>query len=119
MPVNSREKGKRGERMAAQWLRDNWQCDARRGQQFNGIDGQDVVSSIENLHIEVKFVESLNVQAALDQAYRDAGPKVAIVMHRRKRGPWCIYMRADESRRFIEIMQDHFEKMRGKTDENS
>lgn len=113
MPINSREKGKRGERLAAAWMRDNWGCEARRGQQYSGIGGRDVETSIENLHIEVKAVESLNVPKALEQANRDAGPRVGVVMHKRNRGPWMITMRADEARRFIEIMQDHFDREAG------
>jgi len=71
--MNSREKGKRGER---QW-RDELRAqgfDARRGQQFAGSpDSPDVVCpALSWAHFEVKAVERLNIEDAMDQARRDS-----------------------------------------------
>jgi len=54
--INSRQKGARGERAWAAYLR-SLGFDARRGQQFSGSkDSPDVVSSaLASLHCEVKF----------------------------------------------------------------
>ena len=64
----SREKGKRGERELAGRLRE-YGYDARRGQQYSGMDGDDVVG-LPGIHIECKRVERLDLYAAMDQAAR-------------------------------------------------
>src|SRR5438094_10396974 len=109
--MNSREKGKRGER---QW-RDELRAQgfqARRGQQFSGSpDSPDVVcEQLRWIHFEVKAVERLNIEEAMEQARRDAqtqneecrmkngGPevgKVPIVAHRRNFRPWLVTMTAE------------------------
>src|SRR5262245_23870546 len=70
--VNSRQKGARGERLWRDELRANGYA-ARRGQQFSGSPGSpDVVcEALPWIHFEVKVVEKLNVQAAMEQARRD------------------------------------------------
>src|SRR3954462_9637928 len=91
--MNSREKGKRGEREFAALLRRSG-FDARRGQQFaGGAESPDVVSeTLAWLHMEVKLVEQLNLSAACVQAQRDAAGKPWIVAHRRNAAPWRITM---------------------------
>jgi hypothetical protein len=102
--MNSRTKGKRGEREFASLLREHG-FDARRGQQFaGGADSPDVVSdALAWLHVEVKRVQNLNLTDACVQAERDqarpghTGPKKLawIVAHRRNHAPWLITMRAE------------------------
>lgn len=89
--MNSRTKGKVGEREAAQALRELGFANSRRGVQFHGgPDSPDVVG-IPGVHIEVKRVERLNIDAAMAQARRDAGvDSVPVVMHRRNRGAWMV-----------------------------
>ena len=59
MSINSRSKGKRGERMAAKYLKTHWGIDAARGVQYSGsTDSPDVKSDAliqAGLHVEVKF----------------------------------------------------------------
>ena len=57
MPVNSKRKGSRGEREAANYLKSIGFEDARRTQQYNGLGESDVVcpESLPNVHIEVKY----------------------------------------------------------------
>jgi hypothetical protein len=76
--MNSREKGKRGERQWRDELRANGYC-ARRGQQFAGsAESPDVVcDELPWIHFEVKAVERLNVQDAMDQSRRDCGAGVS------------------------------------------
>src|SRR5205823_13839879 len=76
--VNSRQKGKRGERQWRDELRANGYA-ARRGQQFSGSpDSPDVVcDSLPWIHFEVKAVERLNIRDAVDQAKRDCGIRSA------------------------------------------
>lgn len=94
--MNSREKGKRGERMWRDELRAQG-YDARRGQQFaGGGDSPDVVSELP-FHFEVKFVENLNLRDAMEQAARDAAPgKPPVVAHKRSNSPWLVTMRAED-----------------------
>jgi len=94
--MNSRNKGKVGEREFASLLRENG-FDARRGQQFaGGADSPDVVSeALAWLHVEVKRVQNLNLTDACVQAEGDCGGKPWIVAHRRNHAPWLITMRAE------------------------
>jgi Holliday junction resolvase len=71
--VNSRNKGKRGERQWRDELRSHG-YQARRGQQFSGSpDSPDVVcDGLPWIHFEVKAVERLNIEQAMEQARRDA-----------------------------------------------
>lgn len=97
--MNSREKGKRGEREAARWLREHG-YEARRGQQFAGINGDADVVGLPGIHLEVKRVERLNVIDAMDQAKRDARDgEIPVVLHRRNNTEWLATLRAED---FIE-----------------
>src|SRR5438445_13789396 len=99
-----REKGKRGER---QW-RDELRAEgfqARQGQQFSGSpDSPDVVcEQLRWIHFEVKAVERLNIEEAMEQARRDCGmrsaecgiQKVPIVAHKRSFRTWLVTMKAE------------------------
>jgi len=89
--TNSNEKGKRGERELAKWLRDNFNVFAKRGQQHSGSpDSPDVVADIPGIHLEVKRVEKLNLHTAMEQAKRDCGDNVPVVCHRRNRSEWLV-----------------------------
>ncbi len=100
--MNSREKGKRGERQWRDELRANGYM-ARRGQQFSGSpDSPDVVcDELRWLHFEVKAVERLNVEDAMDQARRDAGGKTPVVAHRRSFRRWLVTMDAETFFQFL------------------
>lgn len=93
--INSRAKGARGERQAAELLR-RFGFNARRGQQFCGLTGNpDVVHDIPGVHIEVKCVERLNVQEAMEQAQRDCQGKTPVVLHKRNGTPWLATVPAE------------------------
>lgn len=93
--INSIEKGKRGEREWAKVCREHG-FDCRRGQQYAGIEGEDVVG-LPRVHQEVKRVERLNIYDAIDQAARDTSTdKVPIVAHRKNHKPWLVTMLADD-----------------------
>ena len=100
--MNSREKGKRGERQWRDELRANGYM-ARRGQQFSGSpDSPDVVcDELSWLHFEVKAVEHLNIEDAMDQARRDAGSKTPVVAHRRSFREWLVTMDAETFFQFL------------------
>lgn len=88
--ICSRSKGKRFELEVAAALRDMG-VEARRGRQFNGLEGDDVVSSLP-WNIECKAVERLNLDQAYQQAVRDADGRTPVVIHKRKRKPIMITM---------------------------
>jgi hypothetical protein len=100
--MNSREKGKRGERQWRDELRAQGYA-ARRGQQFSGSpESPDVVSDdLPWIHFEVKAVERLNIEDAMEQARRDCGGKVPVVAHRRNCRAWLVTMTADVFFKFL------------------
>jgi len=92
--VNSRNKGKRGEREWRDVLREHG-YQARRGQQFaGGQDSPDVISELP-YHWEVKRTEHLRLYDAVDQASRDAKGKPWVIAHRRNDWPWIVVMEAE------------------------
>jgi len=90
--INSKIKGRNGERELASELH-TYGYDAHRSQQFKGgPDSPDVVG-LPGIHIECKRVEKLNIHDAYAQAVRDAaGQKIPAVFHRRNRGKWMVTM---------------------------
>jgi len=102
--INSISKGKVGEREFANLLKANGFKNARRGQQFNGLEGDDVVG-VPNVHIEVKRVEKLNLEVAMEQSIRDADGKIPIVAHRRNGKPWKITMLFDDYINYLKLAQ--------------
>lgn len=100
--TNSRRKGAVGEREIAKYLREHGFAEARRGQQFKGgADSPDVVG-LTGFHIEVKRVERLDLNAAMEQSIRDSAPdETPIVVHRRNNDYWKVTMRLDD---FMEVI---------------
>ena len=97
--MNSREKGKRGERRWRDVLREAGFLKAHRGVQYaGGTDSPDVACpELPSIHFEVKAVEALNIWRAMDQSIRDAGVrKTPVVAHTRNRSGWLVTMRADD-----------------------
>jgi len=123
--MNSREKGKRGERQWRDELREHG-YHARRGQQFSGsAESPDVVcDELGWAHFEVKAVERLNIEDAMEQARRDCqqistphpcplpdrggeggdsrGPKIPVVAHKRSHRPWLVTMDAETFFKFLD-----------------
>lgn len=95
--INSRDKGARGERELANYLKERG-IESRRGQQFSGgADSPDVITSLEHVHFECKRVEAGNPYKWLDQAIDDAGEaKIPIVAHRRNHRSWIAVLRLDD-----------------------
>lgn len=100
--MNSRQKGKRGERELAGRLRE-YGYDCRRGQQYSGIEGKDVVG-LPGIHIECKRVERLNIYDAMLQAFRDAKTdEKPAVFHRKNGQEWLVTMRLED---WIELYRE-------------
>lgn len=95
--MNSRRKGQRGELEAAAEIRRLLGTAAGRGRQYHGSpDSPDIRTAITNVHFEVKRCERLSLYAALDQATRDAGENIPIVLHRSNRRPWVAIVRLED-----------------------
>lgn len=93
----SNDKGKRGERELAQFLRAHGYGGAKRGQQYCGADGSADVVGLPGVHIECKRVERLNLHDAMGQAKADArGGDIPAVFHKKNRGEWLVTMRAED-----------------------
>lgn len=99
----SKTKGKVGEREVAALLREHG-IEARRGQQFSGsAESPDVVSELEDFHIEVKRTEQFNLYAALAQADSEKKPDHdSIVFHRKNSKPWVVVM---DAKVFLQLYQ--------------
>lgn len=103
MGKSQRNKGKRGERELANYLRD-YGYDCRRGQQYSGSNGDADVVGLSGIHIECKRVERLNLYDAIQQAINDtqaeqipAGKEIyPSVFHRRNCGSWLVTMRLED-----------------------
>ncbi len=111
--MNSREKGKRGERQWRDELRAQGYM-AWRGQQYSGSsESPDVVcKELSFIHFEVKAVEKLNLYDAMEQAERDAGTKFPMVAHRRNFRSWMVTMSAET---FFKILRRDFEEVDGRS----
>jgi hypothetical protein len=90
--MNSREKGKRGERRWRDVLRDAGFQKAHRGVQYSGgSDSPDVACpELPGIHFE-------NIWRAMAQSIADAGDKkIPVVAHTRNRSGWLVTMRAED-----------------------
>lgn len=92
--INSRQKGARGERELAKRFREQG-YDCRRGQQYNGLEGEDVVG-LPGVHVECKRTERFHLYDAVDQAKRDANGKIPVVFHRKNNSEWVSVMTLDD-----------------------
>ena len=94
--MNSRQKGARGERELAKKLKE-YGYEARRGQQYSGANGDADVVGLDNIHIECKRVEKLNLEKAMEQSIRDAKEnETPTVIHRKNNCEWLVTMRLSD-----------------------
>lgn len=106
MAVNGKQKGAKGERELAKKLREHGYTNARRSQQYCGVNGDaDIVEALPNIHIECKRVERLNLYDAMAQSKRDAKEdELPAVFHRKNRSKWLVTMELDD---FMEIYKEY------------
>lgn len=105
MAINGRQKGAKGERELAGVLRDYGYTEAKRGQQFCGVNGNaDVIDALPKIHIECKRVERLNLYDAMAQSKRDAREgEMPAVFHRKNHSKWLVTMELDD---FMKIYKE-------------
>ena len=104
MAINSKRKGSAGERELANKLKEyGYNC--RRGQQYNGLEGEDVVG-LDYIHIECKRVQALNIDEAMEQAKRDAtGEQLPAVFHRKNNKKWKVTMELSD---WIKLYNEYY-----------
>lgn len=92
----SRQKGKVGEREAAEFLRSHG-IEARRGKQYRGDETAPDVVADTPFAIEVKRREtSAGIFDWLAETVVNAGGKLPVVLHRRNGKPWVAILRAED-----------------------
>jgi len=107
---NSRNKGAVGERELAAVLNELFGTKARRGQQYNGLEGEDVVG-LPGIHVESKRVQALNIDKAIDQASDDSkNVKVPAVFHRKNHRPWLVTVKLHDLEKFVLAMRKIIEE---------
>lgn len=95
--MKSRRKGNRGEREAAAEIARLFRVEARRGRQYCGDpEAPDIRTAIDQVHFEVKRTEALRLYPALEQAMRDAGENIPVVLHRSNHRPWVAIVRLED-----------------------
>jgi hypothetical protein len=96
--VHSKRKGASGELEATKKLFHKVGLWARRGQQHKGTpDSPDIETELSMFHFEVKRTEKLRLYDAIEQAIKDAGDSIPVVLHRRSRKPWLAIMLAEDA----------------------
>ena len=79
------------------------------GQQYNGLEGEDVVG-LDYIHIECKRVERLDLQSAMYQARRDSEKnQLPAVFHRRNRESWQVTMELED---WIRLYNEYYSSMK-------
>ena len=97
MGRSQQRKGRSGELELSRVLRDyGFPVSLGLSQSFGTVPD---LSGLPGIHIECKWVEKLNVLAAVQQAEVDAlrfGDGAPAVFHRRNRSPWLVTMRLED-----------------------
>lgn len=108
--INSKQKGKRGELEAAHFFQ-KYGFDARRSQQFAGMNGDADVVGVPFLHLEIKRTEKLNLDKAMEQSKRDAREgEIPTVVHRKDRQDWRITLTLED---FMPFFMAYVEQQKG------
>ena len=96
MPINSKQKGKRGELEACKALETILNISHMRSVQYCGRAGDADIVGLKGVHFEVKRLEKMNLYEALSQAIDDAkNDEVPVVMHRKNKKDWVLVLKAE------------------------
>lgn len=81
----------------------------RRGQQYNGLEGEDIVG-LDYIHCEVKRVQALNLEEAMEQAKRDSKDnQMPAVFHRKNNKKWKVTMKLED---WINLYNEYYSSMK-------
>ena len=111
--INSKQKGKRGELYVVNKFKEHgYECN--RTAQFKGNTGRaDDIEGIDYIHIEVKFVESLNINNAMEQAVRDSlennRQAFPTVFHKKSGKDLLVTMRFEE---WVQLYNEYYSSMK-------
>ena len=108
----SREKGKRGERYVVNQFKEYGYNNAHRTAQYKGNTGQaGDIEGVDYIHAEVKFVERLDLYAAMFQAINDSRKteKLPVVFHKRNNYDLLVTMRFQD---WIELYNSYYSDMK-------
>ena len=111
MPINSKQKGKRGELEMCRVLK-GYGFDARRSVQYNGKaeDGEADIIGLDGIHAEIKRVERLNIYDAIAQAKHDAdADELPTVFHRKNNSKWLVTMELDA---WMRLYKEYYETLK-------
>ena len=116
MPINSKAKGARFERLLASKLRE-YGYDCRRGQQFCGANGDADVVGLPGLHIEAKAQERMVLYDWMAQAKRDSEGtgRLPAVFHKKNNADILVTMTLDD---FMEVYREFASDLLLKEKEN-
>lgn len=106
MGKRSRDKGKRGEREAAEAVRLHLGfTETRRAAQANGSYSADLISD-KRLHFEVKRLARVPATDFMHQAVEDADPKqIPLVLFREDHEPdWILMVRLQDAKALSEVL---------------
>jgi hypothetical protein len=102
----SRDKGARGELLLRDALREHGFENVTRGFVWNHTS--DLVG-LPDIHVEAKFVEKLNIRAALVQAEEEAEKRqdgMPTVFSKTSRKPWIVTMRLED---WVKLYREYME----------
>lgn len=105
--MNSRQKGKRGELEARNYVREWWHSpNCIRSAQAGGAFAADLLHAGEGLHVEVKRRQRIAATHFMKQAEEDCGEReVPVVLMREDNYPtWIVAFRIEDTDKFIEII---------------
>lgn len=104
--MNSREKGKRGERQAAEALKTHLGWQAFRSAQVSGKMSADLLGVPPQIHVEVKFYESIAALKFMRQAETDAKEKIPFVVMRENKSPeWVVMIKLKDLKELTNVIQ--------------
>ncbi len=104
--MNSRQKGKRGELEARDYVRKWWHApECIRSAQAGGAFTADLLGAGDGLHVEVKRRKKIGATHFMKQAEEDCGDKeVPVVLMREDQyGSWLVMFRIEDTQQFIDI----------------
>lgn len=109
--MNSRRKGKVGEREARDVVRCWWfASDCIRAAQSNGKHSADLLYAGEGVHVEVKRRRRIQASDFMAQAVTDARKEeFPVVLMREDNGGWMVMFRVEDSLNFSRMVQQNKE----------
>ncbi len=107
--MNSKRKGKEGELEMARYMRARG-YDAHRGQQYRGGEDSPDVVGVPYLHLEVKRRARFELYPFLEQARRDSGENIPVVVYRADRAEWTANLYLDDFMKIYRIYELYADK---------